>query len=89
MVELESVMEEVRSSERSVILLDEELVPRAEQALRILSEEYSTGTARFDELLQIQRELLELEFERIEAIVKQNRAVAKIESLIGGRGSEF
>ncbi len=84
--ELESALEEIRTSERSVILLDEELVPRAEQALRILSEEYATGTARFDELLQIQRELLELEFERIEAIAKQNRAVAKIESLIGGGG---
>jgi hypothetical protein len=43
----------------------------------------ATGNARFDELLQIQRELLELKFERIEAITKQNRAAAKIESLIG------
>lgn len=83
MTELQSALEEIRSSERSVILLDEELVPRANQALTILSEEYATGNARFDELLQIQRELLELEFERIEAIAKQNRAVAKIESLIG------
>jgi outer membrane protein, heavy metal efflux system len=83
MTELESAMEEIRTAERSVILLDEELVPRAEQALQILSEEYATGNARFDELLQIQRELLELKFERIEAITKQNRAAANIESLIG------
>jgi hypothetical protein len=32
--------------------------------------------ARFDELLQIQRELLELEIERIEAVVGQNKAVS-------------
>jgi outer membrane protein, heavy metal efflux system len=81
--ELETAMEENRSSERSVHLLDEELVPRAEQALRILSEEYTVGRARFDELLQIQRELLDLELERIEAVVGQNRAVIRIESLIG------
>jgi len=83
MTDLQSALEEIRSSERSVKLLTEELVPRAEQALRILSEEYATGSARFDELLQIQRELLELEFERVEAVVKQNKAVARIESLIG------
>jgi outer membrane protein, heavy metal efflux system len=83
MAELEQYLEEIRRSERSVRLLDEELVPRAEQALRILSEEYSTGNARFDELLQIQRELLELEIERIEAIVGQNKAVVRIESLMG------
>jgi Arc/MetJ family transcription regulator len=83
MTELESTLEEIRTSERSVILLDEELVTRAVQVLTILSEEYATGNARFDELLQIQRELLDLELERIEAIAKQNRAVAKIESLIG------
>ena len=83
LADLQSALEEIRSSERSVKLFDEELVPRAEQALRILSEEYATGNARFDELLQIQRELLELEFERVEAVVKQNKAVAKIESLLG------
>ncbi len=83
MADLQWALEEIRSSERLVLLLDEELVPRAEQALRILSEEYATGNARFDELLQIQRELLDLEFERVEAAVKHNKAVAKIESLIG------
>jgi outer membrane protein, heavy metal efflux system len=83
MTELEQYLEEIRSSERTIHLLDEELVPRAEQALRILSEEYSTGNARFDELLQIQRELLELEIERVETVVNQNKAVVRIESLMG------
>jgi len=83
MAELEQFLEEVRRSERSAILLSEELVPLAQQALTILSEEYSVGSARFDELLQIQRELLDLEFERIEAIVRQNQAVVRIQSLMG------
>ncbi|MCC5941146.1 MAG: TolC family protein [Balneolaceae bacterium] len=84
MAQLEEYLEEVRRSERTTTLLSEELVPRAQQALTILSEEYSVGNARFDELLQIQRELLDLEFERIEAVVRQNQAVVKIESLMGG-----
>ena len=83
LTELEEVSEEIRSAERSLIMLDDELVPRAKQALTIMSEEYATGTIRFDELLQLHRELLDLKFERTEAVVKQNKAVAKIESLMG------
>jgi len=80
---VESVLEEIRKSERNIRMLDEELVPRARQALDILSEEYAVGNARFDELLQIQRELLSLEIEHIEAVVEQNKAIVRIESLIG------
>ena len=83
MADLEVYLEEIRRSERKLILLSDELVPRAQQALSILSEEYSVGNARFDELLQIQRELLDLEFESIEALTNQNRAVIKIETLMG------
>ncbi len=83
MTQLEQYLEDARRSERTAILLSEELVPRANQALTILSEEYSVGNARFDELLQIQRDLLDLEFERIEALINQNRAVANIQSLMG------
>jgi len=81
--EVESALEALRKAERTLRLLDDELIPRATQALDILGEEYTVGRARFDELLQIQRELLELEIERIEAVVGQNRAVVRIESLIG------
>lgn len=81
--EVERVLEEIRKSERNIRLLEEELVPRAQQAFTILSEAYSVGTAQFDELLQIQRELLELEIERIDALAGQNRAVVRLESLVG------
>jgi hypothetical protein len=43
MAKLEQAWKRFAEAERSVRLLDEELVPRAEQALRIFSEEYSTG----------------------------------------------
>ena len=87
--DLEEVLESFRSSNRTIILLDEELIPRARQVLDILTEEYTAGNTRFDELLQIQRELLDLEFERIEAVVSQNKALARIEELIGGRSDEL
>ncbi|MEX2457158.1 MAG: TolC family protein, partial [Balneolaceae bacterium] len=81
--EVERILEEVRKSERTIRLLEEELVPRAQQAFTLLSEAYSVGNARFDELLQIQRELLDLEIERVEAVAGQNRAVVRLESLMG------
>jgi outer membrane protein TolC len=82
--DLEEATENFRSSSRTITLLDEELIPRARQVLDILTEEYTAGNARFDELLQIQRELLDLEFERVEAVVNQNNSLARIEALIGG-----
>ncbi len=80
---LESALESVRSSNRSLELIDQELIPRARQALDILSEEYTAGNARFDELLQIQRELLDLEIERIKTLTRQNRGVVKVKALLG------
>jgi outer membrane protein TolC len=82
--DLEEATENFRSSLRTITLLDQELIPRARQVLDILTEEYTAGNARFDELLQIQRELLDLEFERVEAVVNQNNSLARIEALIGG-----
>lgn len=84
--DLEAAQETLRSSNRSIELLDDELIPRARQVLDILSEEYTSGNVRFDELLQIQRELLDLEFERVEAVVNQNKAIARIERLVGKTG---
>lgn len=80
---LECGLEQFRKSERGIKLLDDELIPRAERALSILTEEYSAGNARFDEMLQIQRELLNLQMERVETVVSQNKALANIESLMG------
>ncbi|MEX2344661.1 MAG: TolC family protein [Balneolaceae bacterium] len=81
--ELEQALEQYRESERNITLLTEELIPRAEQAFSILSEEYSAGNTRFDEVLQVQRQLLDLELEQIEAVVKQYKAIINIEALVG------
>jgi outer membrane protein TolC len=81
--ELEQALEQYRESERNIALLTEELLPRAEQAFSILSEEYAAGNTRFDEVLQVQRQLLDLELEQIEAIVKQYKAIINIETLVG------
>jgi len=81
--ELLSALEDARRFDRAILLHEVELIPRAEQALEILREEYASGNVRFDELLQIQRELLDLEMDRVEAIAGQNRAVIRMEILMG------
>lgn len=81
--DLEQALEQHRETLRSITLLDQELIPRAEQALEILSEEYASGNVRFDEVLRLHEQLLELELEQIEVLVKQHKAIIRIETLVG------
>ena len=81
--ELEQALEQYRESARSLTLLNHELIPRAELALEILSDEYASGNVRFDEVLRLQEQLLELEMERAEVLVKQHKALIRIETLTG------
>lgn len=79
---LERGMKSLRDARRDYRLITEELLPRSEQTVDILSEEYTGGQVRFDELLQVLRDLLSLEMERVNALVEQNIAMAAIEQLI-------
>jgi len=81
--ELEQNLVQYRETVRSITLLDHELIPRAEQSLEILSEEYASGNVRFDEVLRLQEQLLNLELEQIEVLVKQHKAIIGIETLVG------
>ena len=81
--ELEQALEQYRESARSLTLLNNELIPKAEMALEILSDEYASGNVRFDEVLRLQEQLLELEMERAEVLVKQHKALIRIETLTG------
>ena len=74
-----------RESDRNLRLLDNELIPRARQAFKVLVEEYGAGNVSFEEVLQVQRELLDLDIERIGVLAAQNRAVARIEQLYAAR----
>ncbi|MFU8813295.1 MAG: TolC family protein [Balneolaceae bacterium] len=68
-------------AQRKHRLITEELVPRMEHAFALITEEYRNGTARFDEVLQISRELLMLEMERVEKLTAQNSAMAALEQI--------
>lgn len=89
LTDLEERIEAIRSGDRMLQLLDNELIPRTRRALTLLKEEYAAGTLRFEELIRLQRELLILELERIETVTEQNRAAAALESLLGSPSSIF
>jgi outer membrane protein, heavy metal efflux system len=79
---LEEALEQLRRSERTLRLLEQELIPRAEQAASILMEEYGGGQMAFDEVIRIERDLLQLQLERTTSLIGQNRAVIRIERLV-------
>ena len=70
-----------RKSQRDLELIDEELIPKTRHAFDVLQEEYGAGNIGFEEVLQIRRELLDLQLARIEAITAQNKSMAQIEYL--------
>lgn len=78
----EQALQQWREADRSLQLLSEELLPRMHQAIELLVEEYATGRARFDELLLLQRELLDLHWEQVDALLGQNEAMIQLESLL-------
>lgn len=86
--ELEKAMKSLRDAQRDYRLITEELLPRSKQVFNLLSDEYRTGQVRFDEILQVLRELLALENEQIEALAAQNKAMAAIEQLVANELTE-
>jgi hypothetical protein len=68
---------------RRVALYKDIQIQRTRQALDILTEEYATSATDFEELLRLQRKLLEFQLAREEAVVDQNTAVAYTEYLYG------
>ena len=76
-------LQEYRDAQYRITLYEENLVPKTEQALKISIESYSTEAANFEELIDLQRQLLEHEMGLNTAYVEQNIAIAGIEYLYG------
>ena len=76
-------LQEYRDAQHRITLYEENLVPKTEQALKISIESYSTEAANFEELIDLQRQLLEYEMGLNTAYVERNIAVAGIEYLYG------
>lgn len=81
--QLEQTLRDYRDGKRLVELYKEVQIQRTRQAIDILTQQYATGDTDFEELLRLQRKLLDYELAQVEAVVDQNSAVAQIEYLYG------
>lgn len=81
--EIESLLQQYRDAERRIALHEERLIPKTRQALRIALSEYAGGRGDFEQIIQLQQQLLEYEMMLNTAYVEQNIAIAEIEALAG------
>ncbi|NGP87695.1 TolC family protein [Fodinibius halophilus] len=79
----ESLLQQYRDAERRIALHEERVIPKTRQALKIALSEYAGGRGNFEQIIQLQQQLLKYEMKLNTAYVEQNIATAKIEALTG------
>lgn len=80
---LAEALRQFQNAERDISLNQERLIPTAKQALDVSLSEYASGSADFEQVLQLQRQILGYEMEVAEAQTRRNVAIVNIEYLIG------
>lgn len=81
--QVEELLRAYREATRDIELYRERLIPRATQSLDILETDYTGGRARFDEIIQMQRQLLDYAIQLVNAQVTQHQVRAELEALAG------
>jgi outer membrane protein TolC len=81
--EAESLLQQHRDAGRRITLHEERLIPKTRQALEIALADYSSGRTDFEQIIQLQQQLLDYEMKLNTAYVQKNIAIAEIESLSG------
>lgn len=82
MVSYEEALKDFNDAERRVELYKQQ-TQLAQQALNILTVQYSTAGSDFEEVLRMQQQLLDYRLENLNALVDQNIAAAMIKRLMG------
>lgn len=81
--DLELALYQFRDAERKIDLYGDTLVPKAEQALKIVQQEFETASAGFSALIDAQRLLLEFQLAHRRAQADRAQRLAEIEMLVG------
>jgi len=79
---LERLLHTYHDATRRIDLNRNRLLPRADQAVQVLREAYSAGRTPFDEVIRMQRQILDYGVALIEAQTRQHQARAQIEALL-------
>lgn len=81
--ELDASLRDFEDAQRRFNLYNEKQIQRITQAINIMMDAYASDSSEFEEILRMQRRLLEYKLKRVQANVDQHRAVAYIEYLSG------
>lgn len=85
--ELQNELARYRESDRTMNLYAEKLIPRTRQAVSIEKSRYSSDGVRFEELLDLQQQLLNQQIQYEEALAKKLTARAYVDYLTGKHSS--
>ena len=80
---LQQAIRDYAEAQRRLSLYEDIQIQRTRQAIDILTEQYAGSTTEFEELLRLQRRLLDYELARERALSDQYQSVARIHYLIG------
>jgi outer membrane protein TolC len=80
-IQLEEVIRDIRDTERKVTLLEDQ-VELTQQTLDLMVTGYASEGTSFEELLSVQRELLDYRIDLLNAIVNQHTAYAMLDMLV-------
>lgn len=88
LTQLSQALRDYHDGQRRLNLYKDIQIQRTQQTLDILTEQYSTSATDFEELLRLQRKLLDYELARQQALVDLNTAVSRIEYLYGKHNTD-
>lgn len=80
--EFETILASIKNAERKINLLKEQ-IELTEQTMELSITSYATEGSSFEEILNIQRELLEFKLDYLNLKIERELAFAKLETLIG------
>lgn len=83
LADAEKRLQQYSDAQYRIDLYEDQLMPKTRQALEIAIEAYSTEVGNFEELIQLQRQILDYEMGLNTAYVERNIAVAELEYLYG------
>ena len=81
--DLDESLRDYYDAERRFELYDQTQTQRVNQALTIMMQAYSTDRSNFEEILRMQRKLLDYQLNRIRALADMHQAMAYIKYLTG------
>jgi outer membrane protein TolC len=80
--EFESILATIRNADRKIKLLEEQ-IELTEQTLDLSVTSYATEGSSFEEIMNIQRELLDFRLNLLNTSIEREIAFARVETLIG------